>query len=589
MPAFLLLNWPPMSGSRTPGSGPVAASRAARPPTGAIAASRVSGLSFHSTLKLSAPIAARNRVPPAEARNHAKSRILIPCNGNGLLCKAESRGFSTRRGRAGTLGRRTASLEHRLGVLAEQRRAAADLPARLGGEPFAGRVAEAAAKLRVLDIGEGLAGQPMLVERILVRLAQRRPEEARILRLAPRHVLVGPGADEALHDVEHMRPPFVTAGRAGHLTRPQIGIRRRRLQIGLGAVFRQQRHQILQVARAHAMGDEPAPVLRMTNARRVVGKFGGMPVGQPPQRHPPHDPIHDVLLGVLRYRLVDRHRDILPLAAALAMDQRGDDAGRQLLAGDVIGMPDLRRDRRRVVFEVGVGIVAAIHHDPAECQMDQVGALQVLPRPVIAKRGHPRGHQRRETRVERGAIQAQGFVERAATRIEQDVGAAEQAQQVLARRGVPWRLAQVEHHRLLVAVVVPEEQRAFETGLVFEERPDPPCGIALGRFDLDDFGAEPGQQQPGVFGALVGDLDHPQAGQHPRSGIAHHFARSGRQRAWRDHRLLRQDVLPSNGSGVCCHCEERSDEAISCGRARSARDCFAALAMTFMWKGYSRQ
>ena len=202
----------------------------------------------------------------------------------------------------------------------------------------------------------------MLVERVLVRLAQRRPEEPGILRLAPRHVLVGPGADEALHDVEHMRPRLVAAGGAGHLTRPQIGIRRGRLQIGLGAVFRQQRHEVLQVARAHAVGDEPAPVLRVTNARRVVGKFGGMPVGQPPQRHPPHHPIHDVLLGVLRHRLVDRHRDVLPLAAALAMDQRGDDPGRQLLAGDVIGVPDLRRDRRRVVFEVRVGIVAAIHH-----------------------------------------------------------------------------------------------------------------------------------------------------------------------------------------------------------------------------------
>ncbi len=163
-----------------------------------------------------------------------------------------------------------------------------------------------------------------------------------------------------------------------------------------GAVFRQQRHQILQVARAHAVGDEPASVLRMTNARRVIGEFGRVAIGQPPQRHPPHDPIHDVLLGVLRHRLVDRDRHILPLAALLAVDQRGDDPGRQLLAGDVIGMPDLGRDRRRVVVEVGVGIVAAIHHDPAERQVDQVRTLEILPRPVIAERRHPRGHQCRE-------------------------------------------------------------------------------------------------------------------------------------------------------------------------------------------------
>src|ERR1700732_3513145 len=83
--------------------------------------------------------------------------------------------------------------EHGRGVLAEQWRAAADLPARLGGEPFTGWIAEAAAELGMLGIGEGLAGEPMVGERILVRLAQRRPEEACILRLAPTPVPIGPG------------------------------------------------------------------------------------------------------------------------------------------------------------------------------------------------------------------------------------------------------------------------------------------------------------------------------------------------------------------------------------------------------------
>ena len=77
--------------------------------------------------------------------------------------------------------------------------------------------------------------------------------------------------------------------------------------------------------------------------------------------------------------------------------------------------------------------------------------------------------------------------------------------------------------------------------MVFEKRPYPPCRIAFGRFDLDDLRAEPGQQQPGVLGPLVGNLDNPEAGQHARSGVAHHFARSGP-----NPRLLRQDVLPSN-------------------------------------------
>src|SRR5271167_2611220 len=33
---------------------------------------------------------------------------------------------------------------------------------------------------------------------------------------------------------------------------------------------------------------------------------------------------------------------------------------------------------------------------------------------------------------------------------------------------------------------------------------------------------------------------------------------------------------------LACHCEERSDEAISVNRAKPARDCFTSLAMTLV-------
>src|SRR4051812_27496839 len=102
--------------------------------------------------------------------------------------------------------------EHRLGVLAQERRPAADLPAGLAAEPFAGRVGERTPELRMLDLGKGLAYPPVLVERVLMRLAQRRPQQPGILRLAPRHILVGPGADKALHDVEHVRAGLVASG-----------------------------------------------------------------------------------------------------------------------------------------------------------------------------------------------------------------------------------------------------------------------------------------------------------------------------------------------------------------------------------------
>jgi hypothetical protein len=51
---------------------------------------RVSGWLFSSTLMLSAPKAARNLVPPAEARNHVKSRMRILRRGNGLAAGRES-------------------------------------------------------------------------------------------------------------------------------------------------------------------------------------------------------------------------------------------------------------------------------------------------------------------------------------------------------------------------------------------------------------------------------------------------------------------------------------------------------------------
>ena len=91
--------------------------------------------------------------------------------------------------------------------------------------------------LRMIHLGEGFALDPVLVERVFMRLADRRPQQPGLLRLQPWHVLVGPGAGEALHDIDHMRPRLVAGGRSGHRARLQVGIRRRRLQVRLHAVF----------------------------------------------------------------------------------------------------------------------------------------------------------------------------------------------------------------------------------------------------------------------------------------------------------------------------------------------------------------
>jgi hypothetical protein len=142
---------------------------------------------------------------------------------------------------------------------------------------------------------------------------------------------------------------------------------------------------------------------------------------------------------------------ILPLAAAMTVDQCRDDAGGELFAGDVVGVPDLRCDRRRVVFRLGSDQPQFIM-SPAESEMDQVGALQVLPG-LSSPNGV--GAPARESALSPyrpiRACSAHRSLRRAARPLSS-------RQQVLARG----RLAQIEHHRLLAAVI-PEEQRALQS------------------------------------------------------------------------------------------------------------------------------
>src|SRR6202171_2617428 len=102
------------------------------------------------------------------------------------------------------------------------------------------------------------------------------------------------------------------------------------------------------------MNQRPSLVWQMLGL--WLGPSEAWRAGRRQQGYPSAAPVHQILLGVLRHGLMDRERDVLAFAAALAVDQRGDDPRRHLLAGDVIGVPDLRRDRRRVVFEIRIGV-----------------------------------------------------------------------------------------------------------------------------------------------------------------------------------------------------------------------------------------
>src|SRR5262249_56633351 len=55
-----------------------------------------------------------------------------------------------------------------------------------------------------------------------------------------------------------------------------------------------------------------------------------------------------------------------------------------LRPGGVISMPHLRCDRRQVVPATRCWVVAAVHHHAAERQMNEVAALEVAPRPLVA-------------------------------------------------------------------------------------------------------------------------------------------------------------------------------------------------------------
>jgi len=118
-----------------------------------------------------------------------------------------------------------------------------------------------------------------------------------------------------------------------------------------------------------------------------------------------------------------------------------------------------------------------------------------------------RDHQVRVTRAQRIGPQAQAGRRGGAVVVHEEVRATQQPVQQLATRIG----AQVEHDRSLVAVDRCEV-RAAPLGRVAPPRRSPGARlVAVGRLDLDDIGAEVGQQhggeRPGQHAADVDDAD----------------------------------------------------------------------------------
>ncbi len=285
------------------------------------------------------------------------------------------------------LGRRIGERRlHARRVFVQQRSAAPRYPAGRGGDPFARRIAERLIVFRMLDIADAPARDPVRVEGVLVRLAQRRPEHAEFLRLPPRHVLVGEVPHEPLHGFHALVALLLDRAGPRHETSAFREVARLLVHAGFDAVTVEQFDQPVAVSRPRAeAGHDPAPVFRVGDGRVRRDGLARVAAGLAKDRRAPHDPGHEVDFGALGDRLVHCAGDLLPLPGAKAVNEGGHDRHAHLLSGHVIGVPHLRRDRRQIVFAVRCRVVAAIHHDAAERQMHQIGGLVVAPGAGVAK------------------------------------------------------------------------------------------------------------------------------------------------------------------------------------------------------------
>ena len=237
----------------------------------------------------------------------------------------------------------------------------------------------------------------------------------------------------------------------------------------------------------------PAPVLGRADGRQRRDSLGRVAAGLAVEAGGAVDPIHQVEFGILRDRVVDGAMQRLHAPVPLAVDQGRDDIHADLLAGDMVRMPHLRRDRRRIVGPVRLGVVAAVHHRPAQRQMDQVRAAVVGPRPIVAERRHPCANRRYRQVVKRPARR----------RVQHDI----------SRRGQPREIrppslrVKVKHDRPLAQPVVPPKQRALRPSLILIERPVPPRSRPARRLNHDHISPHPRKQPPRIRSQLIADLN----------------------------------------------------------------------------------
>ena len=167
--------------------------------------------------------------------------------------------------------------------------------------------------LRVRDAGEAAALPPVRVFGVFVRLAQRRPELAGLLRFAPRNVGEAKLAHQALHDFAEMRRGFAAraAARAALFGRAVV-------QIGGHIVALE---EVDQLRRAGApQRHHPAAILGRPDRWYGRNRFGGVAAGLAVECRRAVDPGHQVEFGIFRDGVVDGAGQRLGAPGAMAVD-----------------------------------------------------------------------------------------------------------------------------------------------------------------------------------------------------------------------------------------------------------------------------
>ena len=206
--------------------------------------------------------------------------------------------------------------------------------------------------------------------------------------------------------------------------------------------------------------------------------------------------------GRVREQGAVEERDVhaLPLAGALAMQKRGEDALARHEAAD-------RVEHRRAAQRGRPVGVAGHGHDAPHRLHEHVHAGLLAPRPVGAERGQRAVDEPGIQRSQARPVDPEPLGHAAAIGLDHDVGPRDQP---LERRA-PLGSGQVDRRAALVAVDGDEHRAlAAEVRAVGRAR-----GIAAaGLLDLDDVGAHVGQVHAAHGpGDEVGELEHAVAGQ----------------------------------------------------------------------------